>query len=144
MSFVAAIRNRLLVSFTYDGLPRVVQPATYGYTTAGNLALRACLVHGQSKRYTLPCWELDTEAKMVESPCWTRVSRRLRFRTTRAVTLPSRGSSPSSEGRASNGSGAWMAVAGRALKRRRPRRSPVAPEAEPRECLRTLVPRSRR
>lgn len=66
MDFEAAIRDRLLVTFTYDGLPRVVQPATYGRSSAGKLSLRACQVDGLSRRNTPPCWELYTVAKMVE------------------------------------------------------------------------------
>lgn len=62
----SAIRDRTLISFTYDGLPRVVQPATYGYTTADNLALRGVLVQGDSKRNSIPCWELYKESKMVD------------------------------------------------------------------------------
>lgn len=65
MDLSSAIRDRSLISFTYDGLPRVVQPATYGYTTAGNLALRGVLVQGESKRNRVPCWELYNESKMV-------------------------------------------------------------------------------
>jgi len=64
MSLAEAVHNRQLVSFTYDGLPRVVQPATYGVTTTGKLSLRGCLVDGKSNRNTIPCWELYTEAKM--------------------------------------------------------------------------------
>lgn len=64
MTLETAIRDRLVVMFTYDGLPRVVQPATYGRTTTGKLSLRACQVSGSSRRNTLPCWELYTEAKM--------------------------------------------------------------------------------
>ena len=67
MDFAAAIRNRVVVSFTYDGLPRVVQPATYGRTTTGKLTLRACQVGGASHRKSLPCWELYTEAKIQDA-----------------------------------------------------------------------------
>ena len=64
MDIPIAIRSRRLISFTYDGLPRVVQPATYGYTTAGNLAVRGVLIRGESRRNMLPCWELFKESKM--------------------------------------------------------------------------------
>ena len=70
MDLVSAIQNRHVISFTYDGLPRVVQPATYGQTSTGKLSLRACQTEGQSRRNSLPCWELYTEAKIV-SPSLT-------------------------------------------------------------------------
>lgn len=50
MDLVSAIENRQVISFIYDGLPRVVEPATYGQTTTGKLSLRGCLVAGQSHR----------------------------------------------------------------------------------------------
>lgn len=66
MDLASAIHNRQVIAFTYDGLPRVVQPATYGQTTTGKWTLRACQVDGSSNRNTVPCWELYSEAKMVE------------------------------------------------------------------------------
>jgi hypothetical protein len=65
MDLAFAIRDRQVISFTYDGLQRVVQPATYGEATTGKLTLRACQVGGASRRNTVPCWELYTEAKML-------------------------------------------------------------------------------
>ncbi len=65
MDFASAIHNRQLISFTYDGLPRVVQPATFGQTTTGKLSLCACQIDGSSRRNTPPCWELYTVAKIV-------------------------------------------------------------------------------
>ncbi len=59
-----AINNRALISFVYDGLERVVEPATLGHTATGKLTLRGCLVRGRSRRNTLPCWELYTVSKM--------------------------------------------------------------------------------
>lgn len=66
MDLASAIRDRQVISFTYDGVHRVVQPATYGQTTTGKLTLRACQVGGASRRITVPCWELYTEAKMLD------------------------------------------------------------------------------
>lgn len=66
MDLASAIHNRQVISFTYDGMHRVVQPATYGQTTTGKLTLRACQVGGASRRNTVPCWELYTEAKIVD------------------------------------------------------------------------------
>ncbi len=64
MDFASAIAGRQEVTFVYDGLVRVVQPATYGDTTTGKRTLRACQVAGESRRNNVPCWELYTESKM--------------------------------------------------------------------------------
>lgn len=66
MDLAAAVRNRQVISFVYDGLHRVVQPATYGETTTGKLTLRACQIDGLSKSTTLPFWKLYTEEKLVD------------------------------------------------------------------------------
>lgn len=66
MDLKDAIRERRLIEFTYDGLPRVAQPATLGVSTTGKESLRACLVGGLSRRNSLPCWELYTVGKMVD------------------------------------------------------------------------------
>lgn len=65
MSIADAIRDHRLVTFTYDGLERVVQPATYGTTTTGKISLRGCLVDGQSRSNQIPCWELYTQSKIL-------------------------------------------------------------------------------
>jgi hypothetical protein len=65
MDLASAIHNRQVISFTYDGLRRVVQPATYGQTTTGKLTLRGCQVDGASRRNNVPCWELYTVSKIV-------------------------------------------------------------------------------
>lgn len=65
MDFESAIHNRQLISFTYDGLPRVVQPATFGHTNTGKLSLRACQIGGNSRRNSLPCWGMYTVAKIM-------------------------------------------------------------------------------
>lgn len=65
MDLASAIEDRQVISFTYDGLPRVVQPATYGHTTTGKLTLRGCQVDGASRSNRMPCWELYTVAKIV-------------------------------------------------------------------------------
>lgn len=64
MDLSSAITNRQLVAFTYDGLPRLVQPATYGQTATGKWSLRACQIDGLSRRNSVPCWEIYTESKM--------------------------------------------------------------------------------
>jgi len=65
MDLAAAVRNHEIIEFTYDGLERVVQPATYGMTSTGKPTLRGCQIGGRSHRHTPPCWELYTEAKIV-------------------------------------------------------------------------------
>lgn len=65
MDFAQAVDDNSVISFTYDGLPRVVQPATYGTTSTGKLSLRGCLIDGQSRTNGIPCWELYTVAKIV-------------------------------------------------------------------------------
>jgi hypothetical protein len=39
-TIIRAIRNREFLSFTYSGLPRVVQPVAVGVSTAGHEVLR--------------------------------------------------------------------------------------------------------
>ena len=65
MNLSDAVDARSVISFDYDGLPRVVQPATYGVTSTGKNSLRGCLIDGASKRNPIPCWELYTEDKIV-------------------------------------------------------------------------------
>lgn len=65
VDFARAVNDRLVIRFTYDGLPRVVQPATFGLTRTGKQALRGCLIAGLSNRNFIPCWELYLTEKMV-------------------------------------------------------------------------------
>ncbi|MGE0547456.1 MAG: hypothetical protein AB7O24_06975 [Kofleriaceae bacterium] len=44
-----AIRTRSLLEFEYNGLLRIVAPYCHGYSSAGNEALRAIQVRGESK-----------------------------------------------------------------------------------------------
>ncbi|MCM1513363.1 MAG: WYL domain-containing protein [Oxalobacter formigenes] len=55
---MTAIQNRLVVTFTYDGLHRVVEPYTLGLSTAGRLALRAFQTEGNSKSGRTYDWHL--------------------------------------------------------------------------------------
>lgn len=64
MDYALSIDERRVISFVYDGLERVVQPATLGISTAGNLTLRACQIGGQSSRGVVPDWRLFTVAKI--------------------------------------------------------------------------------
>ena len=67
MDFTSAIESRSEISFVYDGLARVVQPATLGITTTGKTALRGCLIDGSSKRNNIPCWELYSISKIMSA-----------------------------------------------------------------------------
>jgi hypothetical protein len=65
MDIATAIESRSEIAFVYDGLRRVVQPATLGITSTGNTAMRGCLIAGSSKRNTIPCWELYSLSKIM-------------------------------------------------------------------------------
>jgi len=59
-----AIRQRLLLEFTYDGLHRVVAPYCHGVSTAGHESLRAVQVGGESRSRGMRSGKLWTVAKM--------------------------------------------------------------------------------
>lgn len=67
MDWVSVINGRQVLRFVYDGLERVVQPATFGVSTAGVLTLRACQTGGASNRGGLPGWRLFTVARIVDA-----------------------------------------------------------------------------
>ncbi|ENO89930.1 hypothetical protein [Thauera linaloolentis] len=52
-TIIDAITNREVLTFTYDGFPRTVEPHTYGITTAGHKAVRAYQTGGRSSTGTL-------------------------------------------------------------------------------------------
>lgn len=60
-----AIREKRILSFTYDGYARVVEPHCHGITTAGNEALRCYQVSGGSASGTVPGWHMMTTDKIV-------------------------------------------------------------------------------
>lgn len=62
--YAQAIRERRLLSFTYDGLPRTVVPAVYGHNWRGAKTLRAYQVSGASRSATDQPWRLFTVAKI--------------------------------------------------------------------------------
>ncbi|MEV8148750.1 hypothetical protein AB0O52_11485 [Arthrobacter sp. NPDC080073] len=65
MDFSGAIQNRNLVSFHYDGHPRVVQPAACGpHATTGNEVLRGYQVDGRGNSRPVPFWDLFLIDKM--------------------------------------------------------------------------------
>ena len=49
---VDAIRNRKVLSLTYEGIARTVEPHAYGVTTTGNEVLRCYQVEGVHRNKT--------------------------------------------------------------------------------------------
>lgn len=58
MTISSAIHDRHLLSFTYDGFPRVVEPHCYGTDKKGHPALRAYQVQGGSESGEYVGWRL--------------------------------------------------------------------------------------
>lgn len=58
MSIADAIRGKNLLTFTYDGFRRAVEPHTYGTDTKGHMALRAYQVAGGSESGEYVGWKL--------------------------------------------------------------------------------------
>lgn len=58
MTIASAIRNRQLLSFSYDGYARVVEPHTYGIDGKGHYAVRAYQVRGGSESDEFVGWKL--------------------------------------------------------------------------------------
>lgn len=59
-----AIENRRVVTFTYDGHHRVVEPFLLGVTTAGNPSLRGYQTAGTSTHGQVPGWHLFSLSKI--------------------------------------------------------------------------------
>jgi len=60
-----AIRKRKEIIFTYNGLSRVVQPATHGiHASSSNEVLRGYQVGGSSSSSQLPKWKLFDVSKI--------------------------------------------------------------------------------
>lgn len=55
---IEAINNRKLLEFTYDGCHRIVEPHTYGVSTADNEVLSAYQIDGQCNKGKVPDWKL--------------------------------------------------------------------------------------
>lgn len=65
MDFAEAIRSRQIISFAYDGHPRIVEPAAFGrHASTGNLVLRGYQVGGSSRTRLVPLWDLFLVEKM--------------------------------------------------------------------------------
>ena len=60
-----AIRERKILSFTYDDFPRVVEPHCYGVSTAGNSALRCYQTSGGSSSGKVPGWHMMKTDKII-------------------------------------------------------------------------------
>ena len=58
MTISSAIQDRHLLSFTYDGFPRVVEPHCCGTDKKGHPALRAYQVQGGSESGEYVGWKL--------------------------------------------------------------------------------------
>lgn len=59
-----AIESRRVVTFTYDGHHRVVEPFLLGVTTRGTLALRGYQTAGTSTPGKVPGWHLFSLSKI--------------------------------------------------------------------------------
>ena len=59
-----AISEKRILTFTYDGYPRVVEPHAHGMTSKGNEALRCYQTEGGSKSGKVPGWHLMIVNKM--------------------------------------------------------------------------------
>lgn len=64
-TIINAIRNCEQLTFSYDGLQRVVEPHTYGVTTTGKESLRAYQVQGGHVSGHNQPWHLFTISKMI-------------------------------------------------------------------------------
>lgn len=53
-----AVREHRIVTFSYDGLVRTVEPHTYGVNTAGHDALSRYQIAGFSRSSDRPAWRL--------------------------------------------------------------------------------------
>ena len=59
-----AIRNRCVLTFTYDGLYRIVEPHAYGLSRARNEVIRCYQTGGTSHSDKLPAWRLMKVAEI--------------------------------------------------------------------------------
>ena len=64
MTIASAIRNRQLLSCSYDGFARVVEPHTYGIDSKGHYAVRAYQVRGGSESGEFVGWKLFHVSEM--------------------------------------------------------------------------------
>lgn len=64
-TIISAIESRKEINFTYDGLPRIAQPAAIGESSNGNVVMRCYQTHG---RHITPGheWDLCTVSNIGE------------------------------------------------------------------------------
>ena len=61
---VQAINNKQIISFDYDGYPRIVEPHTFGsHKDTGNDVVRGFQTGGGSKAGGIPAWRLFSPLK---------------------------------------------------------------------------------
>lgn len=58
-----AIKNKTLIHFDYDGIPRTVEPYCYGKTAAGNEALRGYQTSGEKNKTAWKLFDLNKASK---------------------------------------------------------------------------------
>jgi predicted DNA-binding transcriptional regulator YafY len=61
-----AIENLQILDFTYERLPRSVEPHKVGKTTAGNVVLSGYQVGGRSHSNSVPYWRLYKLSKIAD------------------------------------------------------------------------------
>ena len=59
-----AIHNRCVLKFTYDGLPRIVEPHAYGLSRTLKEVIRCYQTGGTSHSGKVPCWRLMEVAQI--------------------------------------------------------------------------------
>jgi len=64
-SICKAIREKRILTFMYDGHPRVVEPHCYGLTRTGKEAIRCYQTGGTGVKPDVTPWHLMTVAKMM-------------------------------------------------------------------------------
>ena len=64
-TIVQSIKERRLLSFTYDGHPRVVEPHAHGITSTGKESLRCYQIRGSGVDPLGSPWHLMTISKMM-------------------------------------------------------------------------------
>lgn len=64
-SLCEAIREKRILTFVYDGHPRVVEPHCYGLTRTGKEAIRCYQTGGSGVRPDATPWHLMSVSKMI-------------------------------------------------------------------------------
>jgi predicted DNA-binding transcriptional regulator YafY len=64
MLISAAIHSRNVLTFSYHGRQRVVEPHTYGIDSKGHMALRAYQIGGSASE-RIPCWRIFHQSEML-------------------------------------------------------------------------------